>query len=141
MAASKAMIGHGSKFSMGDGGSPEVFTDVAEVTQITPPNFSRDTVDVTHMQSPEKWREWVPALKDAGEVEIIINWIPGDATQDRLFLSFNDDTSNNFRITFPNAEVWNFLAMCTGFAAEDPIDDKMQATVTFKLSGKPAFLT
>jgi predicted secreted protein len=139
--ATQGTIGHGSKFSMGDGGSPEVFVDVAEVFAITPPNFTRDAVDVTHMQSPEKWREWVPGLRDAGEVEIQVNFIPGNATQDQLWEAFNDDVPSNFRITFPNNEVWNFAAMCTGFAAEDPLDAKMTATVTFKVSGKPAFLS
>lgn len=137
----QATIGHNSKFAMGDGGTPEVFTDIAEVFAITPPNFTRDTVDVTHMQSLNKWREFVPGLRDAGEVEIQVNFIPGNTTQDQVLESFQDDALNNFRITFPNNEAWIFAGWCTGFAAEDPLDAKMVATITFKVSGQPTFLT
>lgn len=135
--ATSVTIGHGSAFAIGDGGGPEVFTDLAEVTGITPPNISRDTVDATHMASTEKWREFVPGLRDPGEVSITLNWIPSGAAQDALMTKFASDTASNFRITYPNAEADIFSAFCVGFAPEDPLDGKMTATVRFKLTGKP----
>jgi predicted secreted protein len=137
---SDAAIGHGSAFAIGDGAGPEVFTEVAEVTSITPPNFVRDTVDATHMASPDKWREYVGGLRDAGTVSITVNFVPGGAAQDAIIAKFTADTVSNFKITFPNAEAWTFAAWCTGFATEDPLEGKMTATATFKLSGKPAFV-
>ena len=39
----------------------------------------RYTVDATHMASTDKWREFVGGLRDAGEVSITINFVPGGA--------------------------------------------------------------
>jgi hypothetical protein len=136
-----ATIGHGSKFSVGDGGSPEVFSEVAEVTSITPPAFVRDTPDATHMQSPEKFREFIPGLRDPGECSIMINFIPGGFGQQAMINAFMDDTTTNYRIEYPNAEIWDFQAYCVGFAPEAPLDGKMTATCRFKLSGKPVYVT
>jgi hypothetical protein len=138
--ATLAAIGHGSKFEIGDGGSPEVFLEVAEVTGITPPAFSRDVPDATHMASPEKWREFIPGLRDAGECTMTMNFIPGGAGQDAIIGNFTDDVQGNYRIIFPNAEVWGFAAYCVGFAPEAPLDGKMTATARFKLSGKPTYV-
>ena len=57
-------LGYGTKFQTGNGSSPESFTDTAFVTSITPPGLSRDSIDVSHMQSPDEWREFI-ALHDA----------------------------------------------------------------------------
>lgn len=139
--ATQASIGHGSTFSFGDGATPEVFADCAEVVTITPPNFVRDVVDATHMASPQKWREFVGGLRDPGEVSIVMNFIPGAAGQDAVFAKFTADVVSNYKIVFPNAESWIFAAWCVGFVPEDPLDGKMSATARFKLTGKPAFIT
>ena len=138
--ATSAAIGHGSTFAVGDGGSPEVFTAFAEVVTITPPQLVRDTVDATHMASPEKWREFVPGLRDGGEVSLEMNFIPGGPGEDAILIAFQDETAGNWKITFPNAHSWTFAAFCTGFESEVPLDDKMSATATFKVTGKPAFV-
>jgi hypothetical protein len=89
--ATGAMIGHGSQFMIGDGGAPEVFTAVAEVKTITGPALVRDTPDATHMASPEKWREYIAGLRDAGEVSMTVNCIPGSAGELAILAAFQDD--------------------------------------------------
>jgi len=61
-----ARIGYGVAFAIGDGGDPETFTDVAEVTSVTPPSLSMDTVAATHTDSEEGWREYIAGLLDDG---------------------------------------------------------------------------
>lgn len=141
--ATQAAIGHGSKFLIGDGGSPGVYTALAEVTQITPPAFVRDVPDATHMQSPEKWREFIGGLRDPGECTLTLNFLPGGAAQDMIMASFTADVVGHFRIEFPTpyGEHWDFDAWCVGFAPEVPLDGKMTTTARFKLSGKPTFFT
>jgi len=56
--ANSAAIGWDSEFAIGDGGSPEVFTAVAEVTSISPANISRDTVDATHIRPRRGANMW-----------------------------------------------------------------------------------
>jgi predicted secreted protein len=153
----QAKIGHGSLFQIlttEDIGSPPApVTDwltVAEVVSITPPSLSRDAVDATHTESPEKWREFIPGLRDGGEVSCEMNFIPAGPGTEAILASFNSDTVQSCRIIFPDgdanaspitATVWAFSGFITAFAPEAPFDGKMAATVTVKLSGKPAFLT
>jgi hypothetical protein len=136
-----ASIGYSSKFEHGDGGSPEVWTRLAEVVTITPPSLQRNGVDATHMASPQRYREFIPGLKDPGEVSVVLNFIPGNTDQDILFSAFDADIPSNWRITYPNAEIWKFAAYCTGVTTAVPLDDKMTLTATFKVSGPPEFLT
>ncbi len=138
--ATQAAIGHGSRFQMSDGGVPAVFTDIAEVTQITAPAFVRDVPDATHMLSPEKWREYIPGLRDPGEVSITMNFIPGGTGQDQMISAFQDDVARMYRVDFIGTEFWDFYAYCIGFAPEVPLDAKMTATARFKLTGKPIYV-
>ena len=137
MAATEADIGYGAIFKVGNGGSPtETFTDFgAEVTSITPPGYSRDALDATHMASPDKFREYIAGLMDAGEVSMDLNYVPstGDAFVAALIAG-----KQNYQIDFPDANVtFTFSAICTAYQPTAPVDGKMTATATFKVSGKP----
>ena len=44
---------------------------------------------------------------------------------------------DNYQITAPNGIRWQMAAICTEYAPEAPLDDKMTASLTFKVSGKP----
>lgn len=132
----EAEIGHGTLFKIGNGAGTEVFTTVAEVTNITPPGMSRDAHDATHSESPEKWREFIMGLKDGGEVELAVNFVPGSATT-LLLMQEIDAAVGNKQIVFPNGEIFSFAAGMTGFSPEAPVEGKMEASVTYKVSGKP----
>lgn len=132
----QARIGLGTQFKIGNGAMPEVFTTVAEVTSITPPGLSRDTIDATHTSSPNGYREFIAGLKDGGEVSLDLNFVPGSATT-ALLLAEIEANAGNKQIVFPGGEIWSFQALCTGIEPTAPIDDKMAATVTYKVTGQP----
>lgn len=139
-----ARIGHGVTFAIFDTAvSPDDYVTLAEVTSITPPSLARDAVEATHTESPEKWREFIPGLKDAGEVTIELNFIPDGAAITKLLALINSDVVSNCRIRFNDpspAILWVFNAYLTAIEPEAPIDDKMTASTTWKLTGKPAFI-
>lgn len=132
MAASNADIGYGARF--GIGATP---TYVAEVTSITPPGMTRDTVDVTHLESDGMFKEYIGALKDAGEATITVNYIPTVAASDALLTAFNTDAAQSFTILFPGGAVkLTFNGIVTGYEFGDLVgDDKMSATFTVKATG------
>jgi predicted secreted protein len=132
----QARIGYGVLFKIGNGASPEVFTTVAEVTSITPPSLARDAIDATHEESPSGWREFIGGLKDGGEVSIELNFIPGHATT-AILLAEIEAAAGNKQIVFTTGEIFSFSALCTAFEPEAPMDDKMVATATYKVTGKP----
>lgn len=127
---SQASIGYGSRFQISSDGGIN-YTDMAEVVDITPPNETADVIDVTHMQSPDKTREFIEGLKDPGEVSFTINFVPGSGTDVTLRTMVG---RQDCRITFPNGYTWTFRAFKTGYEPEAPNEDKMAATVTMKVT-------
>ncbi|NUP21612.1 MAG: outer capsid protein Hoc [Streptomyces sp.] len=129
--------GFGTQFKRGDGAGPEVFTALANVTNVSGPGLSRETIDVTAHDSPDQWMEFIGGLKDGGEVSLDVNYDPAD--HDALIADFDDDAPRNYQVVFPDVDTttWAFKAIMTGFEPEAPYDDKLAATLTFKVSGKP----
>lgn len=129
--------GFGTQLKRGDGGGPEAFTALANVTNISGPGLTRETIDVTAHDSPDQWMEHLGGLKDGGEVSVDVNYDPAD--HDVLVDDFDDDAPRNYQLVFPDvsATTWSFGAILTGFEPEAPYDDKLAASLTFKVSGKP----
>jgi predicted secreted protein len=146
----QAAIGHQNLFQIFDTSvSPDTWTSVGEVTNITPPSYARDAQDATHTESTEGWREFIPGLKDAGEVSCELNLVPDSTTVDLVLAQFNSDTLTQARILFadgtqtgpsPTCSRFTCSGVITGFPMEAPMDDKMTATLTLKISGKPTFV-
>lgn len=129
-----ASIGYGSLLEIStDGGS--TWDEIAEVFSITPPSSSVDIVDVTHMQSAGRDREFILGLNDPGEASMELNFVPGSDT-DAMLLEIKAAYERvKCRITWPNSVVWTFDGLLTGYEPAAPNDDKMTATVTFKVTG------
>lgn len=128
----------GTTLERGDGlETGEVFTPIANVTNIQPPSLSRETIDVTAHNSADGWMEFVGSLKDGGEVSFDVNYDP--ALHDVLVQDFEDTEPRNWQVVFPVTPVatWKFAAIMTGFEPEAPYDDKLAASLTLKVSGKP----
>ena len=140
----QAQIGHGTTFQINTSvaDSPDSWVTIAEVVSVTPPSLSRDAIDATHSTSPNKWREFIPGLRDGGEVTLEVNFIPAGIGTSTILATFTSDDKVFARINFPDSPVttWEFQAFITAFEPDAPFDDKMSATVTFKLSGEPDFL-
>lgn len=139
MPDSAALLGYGSVFEIVSDTSPDLFVAMSEVKSITPPSMTVDQVEVTHMQSPNRFREFISGLLDGGEVSFEMNFIPGNTSDDRLFELLNLPTGvtrrRAMRISYPNGVTWSFNGEVTGYEPDVPFDDAMTATVTIKVSG------
>ena len=131
-----AQIGYGTLFQIFE--SPAWVT-LGEVTSIMMPPLQRDTHDATHTESPGQWREFIPGLKNAGEVKIEMNFVPASETDQRIRDTFDSDVVPQFRIVFDTpvspTEAITFSGIVTNYEATGPIADKMVATLTVKVSG------
>jgi predicted secreted protein len=127
----------GVQLKRGDGAGPEVFTAIANITNLTGPGLSRNTIDVTAHDSPDNHMEFIGGLVDPGEVSIDINYNP--AVHDTLIADLEDVDPRNYQVVFPDtaATTWGISAIMTGFEPSAPTDDKLAASLTFKVSGKP----
>lgn len=115
-------------------------TTIADVKDISGPNFSRGTIDCTSHSSASGWKEFVTGMKENGEVSFSINFDPTAATHaynTGLLDDFIDGTLQTFTLTFPDSTVWSFTAYVTAFGVTEPVEGVLGANVTLKLSGAP----
>lgn len=144
MSESNARIGYGTKLFRRTAVSPETYQLIAERVSLGGPSMQRDAPDVTHMDSPDGWREFIPGLKDGGEISVEGNFVPTDPSQNAetgLLTEFFSDVRGHWQIEFPNTGsppvVWEFDGIMTGFELDMPVDDKLAFTATIKISGRP----
>src|SRR5262245_23721597 len=139
MPASNALLGYGAVFEIASDSSPDLFVALSEVFNITPPSLTVDQVEVTHMQSPNLFREFISGLLDGGEATMDMNFIPGSTTDDRIFELLNLPAGvvrrRNMRLSYVNGVTWSFTGEITGYEPDVPVDDRMTATLTIKVSG------
>jgi len=141
---SDSILGIGTQLQLGDGEGPEVFTTVAEVQSINGPSLSTNAVEVTNMDSPDKYMEFIPGLRDAGEISFEINYLFDNATHGKdtgILQDFDDAETKvrNWKIIFPDtgSTTWDFSGFVTEFTMNDPVEDKITASLTIKITGKP----
>lgn len=137
--ASNAFWAYGSLLQLGNGATPEVFSTIAEVRDITPPPMERDTIDVTSHDSTGGWKEYIGGWRDGGEVEFECNWLPTNTTQDGvsgLLATFADNVTHNWKIVLPNAiATVTFAAFLSKYEPDLPIEEQGMLKVTLKVSG------
>jgi hypothetical protein len=136
MAEATAEIGFGTAFGIGDGAAgSEAFPALAEVIDITPPSDSVDVIEKTHMASPDRNKEFGPGLNDGGECSFGIHFLPGVGDDARIQSIRTARELGNYRITFPGGATWTFRGFLTSYEPSVPLDDRMTAQVTFKVTG------
>lgn len=104
----------------------------AEILDISGPSAKRDTIDTSHMGSVDV-RTFIPkALMDWGEVKLEVAFdgeIPTFSTSTSA-CSIKWGSGNG-------AKTWTFDCFVTGFDVKAPLEDKMTASLTLKIAGKP----
>lgn len=111
----------------------------AEVTNISWSGISRGAVDTTHMGTVEAGnfggRTFMPTdLVDAGEITVECHFDPDtdlaiDAAAAAVTITFPLVTGDGSSAT------WAASGFCTSFEWNDPLEDKMVATMTIKMTG------
>jgi len=132
----------GTLLKVGDGGTPESFTTIAEVSNIGGPALKLEPIDVTNHSSTGGWKEFVGGLLEGGELSLEINYDPTHATHDAstgLIADMAARTVRNFQLVFPDTSstTWSFAALVTGFEPSEPVDGKLSAAVALTVSGQP----
>lgn len=137
-----AVASFGALLKVGDGGSPENFTTIAELLTISGPKMQADEADVTSFSSTGGWHERIATLLDGGEITCTANWIPQDATQDYtagILHRFVSKVKQNYRIVFNDvgATTWTFPAWVFKVDTNLPLDKQMQFGFTLRITGQP----
>jgi predicted secreted protein len=133
---SNAFSGVGAEFRREDSPGAGTFTKIAEVNSITGPNMSRETIDVTSLDSTGGYREFIASFRDAGEVALEMNFTRNG--WEDMKTDFESDDSVNYQIDFDDDEntLLDFAGYVTALGSAITTDDKVTASVTVKISGQ-----
>jgi len=136
---SNAISGVGTVFLRWDSSSPASAGDwqeIAEITSISGPSMSRDSIDVTSLSSTAGYREFIGGFRDGGSVALGMNFTRD--TYDLMKGDFEDDDVQYYEIVFPDPESTSveFKGLVTELSLETPTDDKVTANVTIKVDGQ-----
>lgn len=132
-----ALTSHGTLVARAPAATPTSFTTIAELGDIMPPGLSRNEFDATTQQ--EDIDSYAFGVLRRTPITFPLNFIPTDATQDHitgLQKSIIASTIDGWRITFPDGTVWVASGKVTKFDPKAPVDGKLAADVTVRLSGK-----
>lgn len=138
---SNAIAGVGTSFKRSDMASSPVFTAIAEINSIDGPSMTRDTIDVTSLDSTGGYREFIGGFRDGGEISLEMNFTL--AGYDDLKADYESDSARDYQIVLPDtgATTFGFSAIVTGIGIAIPTDDKITANVTLKVSGQVTLTT
>lgn len=105
----------------------------AELLDVTPPAATREAIDTTHMGLESAFKTFDPSdLVDWGEAKLTVAFDPG--TRPPI-----DQAKETVTITFPEGDTWAFSAFLTKYEPKAPMEEKMTADVTIKVSGNVTF--
>lgn len=131
---SDAIAGVGTQFRRWNSVSGQ-WENIAEVNSITGPGMTRDTIDVTSLDSTGGYREFIAGFRDGGTVALGMNF--SRDTYETMLADFESDVIQNYEIVLPDDD--NTSLEFQGFVTEAPLtiptDDKVTADITIKISG------
>lgn len=130
--ASTAVAGVGTIFQRWSGAA---WVAISEINQITGPGMSRDTIDVTSLDSTGGYREFIAGFRNAGTVQLSMNFTR--SAYELFRTDFESNVVKNYRIVLPDAENTSleFMGLVTELPMTIPADDKITSDVTIQLSG------
>ena len=131
--ASNAIAGVGTLFRRWSG---TAWVNIAEINSISGPSMSRDTIDVTSLDSTGGYREFIGGFRDAGTLQLTMNF--SRTTFDLMKTDFESDTSQNYEIVLPDGDktTLEFVGLVTELPLEITADDKITSSVSLKITGQ-----
>ena len=134
----KPTTGIGTKFQRWDpdNSSAADWTDVANVMGISGPGKSRETVDVTTLDSLDGYMEFIGGLRDPGTLSLELRFT--HAGYLLLNGDYEVDEPRNYKIILPNASktTLEMEALVTDLPLEISTDAPITCNVEFKITGK-----
>lgn len=152
--------GHGAQLYMSITTDPTNMTAIGNVISITGPNQSRDSIDISSMDSPNNFKEYIPGLLDAGEITVDINYDGSDGGDAAVLggtnaatgllkntnpammatIGFFDGTNETGKTNVTNHSFWQANGFITALGHQIPFDTKITQPVTIKLTGTGSFI-
>lgn len=131
-----ARIGMGATVSLDNASG--TLTLLGEPISITLPNPQVADVEATHFASPNRRREYISGLIEDGEVTFGFNYVPGGPVDVLVMAAIEDGVARTMEVVIPNGAngyKFSFETIVKGWERSIPIDDRMTATLTARVTG------
>ena len=131
-------IGYGAEFEVQDGNqSDSDWVSLGLITSITPPSDTVDQIEITHMASPNRQKQYIAGLSDPGEMSLELNYMPGSVTDEFILDWRASGETRSSRINYPatTSLVDTFPTFVSSYVPAIPAGDKMTATLGLKVAG------
>jgi hypothetical protein len=133
--ATTSIESQGVQLQRGDGGGPEVFTLVGQITSIDGPSGSAAVIDVTTLDSTA--REKRMGLPDEGQVTLEVIYDPANVQQEGLRSDRAARTLRNFQVVLTDlgSTTFSFSAFVLEFSRALSVDAVVTASITLEITG------
>lgn len=118
-------------------GSPLAYTKINGVKSFNKGSIAAAEKNVTDFDSPAGWEEFTNGLKSASPGSIVLNFDPGDTTQEYLRTA-QGGAAIQMKALYDDKQV-TFSALVLGFDEPLQVGEVAEATVTIKLTGEPTW--
>lgn len=130
---SSAFLPRGTQFDRSPDGA--TYTKVGEAKAI---GFSikGNFEDVSNMDSPSAYKEWLAAMIDGGSVKVDTNFLNGDPVQNLLLGDLGAQTLLFWRVQLPNTKgKFEFQGFVEDFSPQFDVSKAASNSVSIKVSG------
>lgn len=132
-----AKTGWGGQFWLDNAAG--TLTELVEVVSFGLPNSESETVEATHLKSPNRRREYIVGMIEDGELEVVINYVPGGVSDVLIRAALADGVARTYKAVVPRETAnWEISgeSIVTGWDRGEVVaDGKMEATLTLRLTG------
>ena len=132
-----AVLAKGTKLSVGDAASPEVFTQITDVVEIVVPNPEVADLETTDHDTTAITREYEPGLIEGGDLSIMYKFDPANTQQVALETDRDAGNVKNYQTEVPTSPVdqQTFSAYVKSVEPATPIDGHYTKRATLKVAG------
>lgn len=137
MASEDTLIGNEFRFQVGNGASPEVFSNMCAVVEASGLGEESPLIDTTSLC--DQARTYRRGLPDGLEIPLVANFIQGDEQIQQLYLDYKSKALRNFRMVIADSspeEYIEFTAIIRGWNLGSPVGEKSAMTFTLKATGE-----
>ena len=113
------------------------FTDVGEVVSIGGPSVDVSVVEVTHLASPSRAKEFIAGLIDPGEFEFEANFLKADFNT--LWGDCVAGTSRWFKVIFSDTSSFLVNGFFKTLKPNTAGNDRHMYTASIKITGLPTY--
>lgn len=136
MAATRTI---GTTLTKKKSGSETEDLKVANLTSIGAIGLESEEIDVTDLDSPDDYKEFIAGTKDAGTVDLAGN-IKNESIISAMLALAESRSIEEWTVTYKSGAKWVFNAYVSSFKDGEKTPDGVHTfTASLRVSGKPTF--